>query len=286
MDSNYQYASIFLADFAVHAKKLDQITTFTPHCIQSKSSKSEKEGFKSSNTDCLSGGRYCYQCYEGCYYWKPGRGKVMEDLKRICISKVLKKTSRMELWWDYVAEFNTTCEYRDEECSNKVMKKVGIVQTDVDECLVASVENGGNILVDDNLILKKERDEWDDTRWPTYIYSSLVIVNNGRNVYFNVPVLLAEICRQFNKLPEYCQEYFKEVFEETEDKETENGSNEQGISAGILTLIIFACLLQLILLILFCYRRWRRRSTDERMNLNNISASNHIELSSQIKCSI
>jgi hypothetical protein len=199
---------------------------------------------------------------------------------------VLKKPSQMSLWWNYVAEFNTTCEYGDEECSNNVMKKVGIGKTEVEECLVNSVMHSGNILVDDNLILKKEREERNNLSWYRDYTSGLVVVNKKKIKLFKITVILTEICKRFNKIPEYCQEYFKEVFEETKDKETENGRTKKGISAGILTVIIFACLLPFILLVLYFYRRWRRRNTDERTKLSNISASNHFELSRHFQGSI
>ena len=110
---------------------------------------------------CTNHGRYCANDpYQDQNFGISGADVVTEGARRSCIWDIYGKDDGVGAeWWDYIREFEATCDtaelFMKEDCVKNVMKKLGLDYDLVDQCIF---ENGG--LTDDkeNKILQAELD--------------------------------------------------------------------------------------------------------------------------------
>ncbi|CAK89066.1 unnamed protein product (macronuclear) [Paramecium tetraurelia] len=142
---------LFLDEFLPFAKQMINKITFDPIYIQFYCKECEKTGYKATNQNCISGGRYCGQDPDQ-NGPLTGRDVILEDLRQICI---LQKYDLIT-WWNYMILFNELCFNNYQECPSKIMKSISINETIVNDCMTSSFV-GKNTLLDDNTILKEQR---------------------------------------------------------------------------------------------------------------------------------
>ena len=136
------------------------------HC-----SSCEESGFTMAKDNCLSGGRYCMKSSR----LKDLSGEVMlvQAIKNDCTETILENANRRSAIWEYYWTFHNNCqeEFRP-ECSNAILKKLGI-KNEVFKCIHESFEqtakvskdtttddNSPKILLQDNSILRRHMTEF------------------------------------------------------------------------------------------------------------------------------
>jgi hypothetical protein len=223
-----------LPEFAVFAQNFEGEITFTPHFLLSEVPNNNwyydpNQRFSSPQPNCLSGGRYCTRYYNNInsQYYQPfycpgamdtihinGRGIMMEYLRELCIFKIAKNSNQPNLWWKYIIEVNETCYWGlwfSKDCSNTAMEKIGVDINEVEKCMFKSFR-GENMLVDDNVMLKIEKESANGMQIEP---GKEIMQLNGDTFAFKDAVgALAAICGKFDKLPAVCQDYFMETYEE------------------------------------------------------------------------
>jgi hypothetical protein len=264
---------VFLADFAKHAKALKDKTFFVPHFGIWYSVERQREGFKTKHKDCLGAGRYC--AFDPDYNGDKNGGDIMREvLRQICIFSEIhhqdahNNPNLKTIWWDYVSQYHK-CDLLDEDCSKRIIKSIGIKQTEVDQCFQASVD-GKNIEMDPNYLLENERKLMKERG--AWFFPTIFINGVPYRGDLEADEVLKMICAGFKKQPQYCVEYFDQK---------EGKKSEEGISAGTVLLIMFFALVA-FLVILFFYRKWLRRDMNYRMKAEVSAAVNqYIALTDQ-----
>lgn len=154
--SSYILMSL-LSNLSDYIPNLDGLK-FKPHYSFWKCALCESSGYTSKPIECVSGGRYCSYNQNSVY----GRDIVLEDLREICIHNTYPIDSYR--WFRYVKGFTKDC-YKDfsNNCAQTAMKNAGIDPNRVNECLIGSFD-GDDMLLDDNKLLRREREVWNKDR--------------------------------------------------------------------------------------------------------------------------
>eukprot|EP01017_Pseudomicrothorax_dubius_P043850 TRINITY_DN7365_c0_g1_i2.p1 TRINITY_DN7365_c0_g1~~TRINITY_DN7365_c0_g1_i2.p1 ORF type:complete len:448 (-),score=100.49 TRINITY_DN7365_c0_g1_i2:99-1442(-) len=191
----------FLQRFNKFHRLLEGKAEAHPHYVTFFCFACEMEGFRNPNPNCLSGGRYCASDPDG---KGPGTGAnvVMEDLRQLCIYQ-----QNPEKWWQYITGFEGPClNFINSDCSNSIMAKVGIDKAQIEDCMKQSFE-GANPNIDDNKILREERERYLKTGVPFY---PSIQINNVlyRGNLEPVEHVFDALCASFTHTPEICVNYY------------------------------------------------------------------------------
>jgi len=170
-----------------------------PHYVHWKCSQCEETNFSSEVENCLSGGRYCAVDPDGSTGPLFGSDIVQQNLKEICIYQSYEP----KVWVNYMSNYYTQCQDMSKECNSKVMKEIDINEKSVNTCVRNSVE-GNNIKLDDNKILKKERQKWLELNTP--FYPVLLINNSTYYGHWDAKSVLNSACSSFKTTPEFCKQ--------------------------------------------------------------------------------
>lgn len=242
-----EYTTIyeFIAVFKEVAQQFSQEqATFTPH-YHTMSCGAQSCDLES----CFSGGSYCAPDPDGAGRLT-GRDVLYEDLRQICIYQTVK-SSGYHKWFEYIAKVQSLCvDKLDEECAERVMKKVGINVKKVNKCITNSFE-GKDHLTSKNSLLKSERDLWQAQG--LHYYPVLVINDSVYRGDLEVSAVLEAMCAFYDSkhLPMICTNHI--IVEPSE------GSPESGVGGWTVLLIVFLCTM-LIGAVLVWYRMWVKRS--------------------------
>jgi len=148
MSSASAESNRFLKQFAKNRRKLNNVIKFVPHYhVFAMAGQSDYHELCSDDS-----AKYCAEDPDG-----PGdvTGKMVldEDVRQLCIHQLHKKTqdhskSRHKIeyskeYWDYIEIFGDECPVQGSsadrrfgaECSERVMKKVGITSSSVQKCM-------------------------------------------------------------------------------------------------------------------------------------------------------
>ncbi|CAD8181811.1 unnamed protein product [Paramecium octaurelia] len=196
------FSYLFLDEFLPFAKQMINKITFDPIYIQFYCKECERTGYKATNQNCISGGRYCGQDPDS-NGPLTGRDVILEDLRQICI---LQKYDLIT-WWNYMIFFNKLCFNNYQECPSKIMKSISINETTISNCMTSSFV-GNNQLLDDNTLLKEQRFKImrnHQVYWPSlyingeFYKGDLYLNNANESTVFNVDdfAVLEAICDGF-----------------------------------------------------------------------------------------
>jgi hypothetical protein len=154
--SNDQASVSFKQVFGTAVRALGSAAQFEPHyvIIDGTEAGCTAPSFPCGN-QCTNQGRYCAADPDG----DPSTGLngadvVTENLREICIFKVLNSSGTPEVWWDYVSSYSK-CKTGGTDCSNSVMAQLHINSTAVGNCVTASgglSSNNVNTLLEAELI--------------------------------------------------------------------------------------------------------------------------------------
>jgi len=206
----------FLKDFAPSRRKMNEVVGFQPHYAVFGMDGSSPHIY---NDLCLDEtGAFCAEDPDG-----PGpvTGKqvLMEDVRQLCIHNLTKvindrvqkegtygkgwqegTTYRVEYapgYWNYLEQFHTSCSVADghfsEECSSKLMKKVGIDEDKVRECVRTNTQ----------AFLRNEREH------PAWSPRALRINGWRYSGILDAKLVTRAICSGFIVIPKECKDLTK-----------------------------------------------------------------------------
>jgi len=256
---NEQRANSFLSDFSPYGREFPlSHLNFTPHyalwncreCLDSK--------FTLDHPDCISGGRYCAPDPDGTGPAK-GRDVILEDIREICVFEQSLRKETYLLWMDYMREFNATCVGNadfSEKCSNLAMKSAKINIKDVNTCFNRSF-TGQSISKDDNSLMKREKDSWNDQStglYPSILLNSVMYRGDWEGLH-----VAKTICASFFSAPSIC-----EKLDTLSGRE--NQAEAEGRVSTSLAVVIVAIVLLVIVCVLVGYRMYLGRELKETMN--------------------
>ncbi|KAE9611240.1 putative EGF-like calcium-binding domain, PA domain-containing protein [Lupinus albus] len=194
----------FVKSFKGAAQLLEQkgFTQFTPHYITWYC----PEAFilsKQCKSQCINNGRYCApdpeQDFSRGY---DGKDVVIQNLRQACFFKVANESGKPWQWWDYVTDFSIRCPMREnkfnEECSDQVIKSLGIDLKKVKDCVG---DTHANV---ENAILKGEQDAQigKGNRGDITILPTIVINNRQYRGKLSRAAVLKALCASFQETTE------------------------------------------------------------------------------------
>jgi hypothetical protein len=112
-----------------------------------------------------------------------------------------------------------------------------------------SVEGEGNILIDDNTLLREESQEWDRNGFA--FYPMITINNQTYRGDIEAEAVLIAICAGFKSPPDWCEAYI-------EMNSDSSSSDDDRAFYSWLIVIIVVVVLVIILSLVFLYRLWLR----------------------------
>lgn len=259
----------FLKNFASIGKQLTKKNAeFHPHYVFIKCLNCEKNNFQESHDDCLGGGRYCAPDPDGPGPIK-GRDVVIENLRQICMFNQLSESKDYSIWFKFQEEFSNNCESKifNDDCSNEIMKKLGLNTSEVKKCYNKSFAKGYEDYLSENTILREEMVDWHSNG--LHYFPALII--NGqlyRGDLENSAVKLA-LCAgyQIKYQPEFCKEI-------VDEEVTEEGFSTQTV---IIALAVFFIAVAVVLLV---YRHFAKQELQKEMRMQvNSAVSQYFALS-------
>jgi len=201
----------FLKDFAQRRRTLNQVLAFQPHYAVFAVSNPDPQEHSQLCWD--SNWRYCAEDPDGA---GPITGKDVldEDVRQLCIherykvarvsSNVVAKDSKIEYareYWDYTEKFAERCRVDGsgasrkfgKECSERVMKDVGINPATIASCVQDTAED-------------KLKNEWEHSAWSP----RALRINGWRYSGVLDPDLVTRaVCSGFIRQPQECRDLVK-----------------------------------------------------------------------------
>lgn len=212
----------------------------------------KKDNYSEARANCLSGGRYCSIDPDD-KGPLDGRAIIYEDLRQSCVAN-LTKAKGLAPWFQYVSAVATNCYTAGlkEECAYKAMTDIVEVKA-VKKCVNDSF-TGSNHLVDDNSVLKKEKNHW--VKNSPGFFPAIHINKALFKGDFEVDEVLLALCSSFTTPPANC---YKVIPQEVEK-----------VSFVALVMTILAVLGGLAG-VLILYRLWMRKEmqSDMRHQVNS-----------------
>ncbi|XP_010529937.1 PREDICTED: vacuolar-sorting receptor 1 isoform X2 [Tarenaya hassleriana] len=194
----------FLKNFKGAAQILEKggYTQFTPHYITWYCPESFLLS-KQCKSQCINHGRYCAPDPEQDFTkGYDGKDVVVQNLRQVCIFKVVNDTGKPWIWWDYVTDFAIRCPMKEKkytkECADDVIKSLGIDLKKVDKCI-------GDTEADvENPILKAEQESQigKGSRGDVTILPTLVVNNRQYRGKLEKGAVLKAICAGFQETTE------------------------------------------------------------------------------------
>jgi hypothetical protein len=230
----------FLGEFAFYGDKFaKKELAFTPHYALWNCEDCKETGYDKDNPNCISGGRYCAPDPDG-FDELTGRDVLMEDLRQLCVYTLTSEEDTYSLWFDYMMNFNSTCfSNLSEECSKRVMEKLGISSKDVLTCVKNSFA-GNNTAFDDNALMKKEKDAWKTNQlgfYPALLINTLMYRGDMEGLQ-----VAKTICASFFESPEVCLDLEKIRYEES-----------SGVSTSLVVVVVILSIV-VVAAVLIAYR--------------------------------
>ncbi|KAK7382880.1 hypothetical protein VNO80_02022 [Phaseolus coccineus] len=194
----------FVKGFKGAAQLLEQkgFAKFTPHYITWYC----PEAFilsQQCKSQCINNGRYCAPDPELDYKrGYSGRDVVIQNLRQVCFFKVANESGKPWQWWDYVTDFSIRCPMREnkytEECSDQVIKSLGVDLKKVKDCVG---DPSANV---DNPVLNNEQDSQigNGDRGDVTILPTLIINNRQYRGKLSKAAVLKAICSGFQETTE------------------------------------------------------------------------------------
>ncbi|KAG9151405.1 hypothetical protein Leryth_024845 [Lithospermum erythrorhizon] len=147
----------FVKDFKGAAQILEKggYTLFTPHYITWYCPQAFTVS-KQCKSQCINHGRYCApdpeQDFSSGY---DGKDVVLENLRQLCVFRVVNETKKPWVWWDYVTDFQIRCPMKEKkynkECADSVISSLGLDLKKIEKCM------GDPEADEDNPVLKEEQ---------------------------------------------------------------------------------------------------------------------------------
>ncbi|KAG6510231.1 hypothetical protein ZIOFF_028240 [Zingiber officinale] len=194
----------FLKEFKGSAQLLEKggYSQFTPHYITWYCPQAFIAS-KQCKSQCINNGRYCAPDPEQDFsIGYDGKDVVIENLRQLCVFRVVNESKRSWIWWDYVTDFHIRCPMKEKkynkECADTVMKSLGIDVRKVEQCM-------GDPNADrDNPILKMEQDSQVGTgsRGDVTILPTLIVNNRQYRGKLEKKAVLKAICAGFEETTE------------------------------------------------------------------------------------
>ncbi|KAG6513949.1 hypothetical protein ZIOFF_024286 [Zingiber officinale] len=194
----------FLKEFKGSAQLLEKggYSQFTPHYITWYCPQAFIAS-KQCKSQCINNGRYCAPDPEQDFsIGYDGKDVVIENLRQLCVFRVVNESKRSWIWWDYVTDFHIRCPMKEKkynkECAETVMKSLGIDVRKVEQCM-------GDPNADrDNPILKMEQDSQVGTgsRGDVTILPTLIVNNRQYRGKLEKKAVLKAICAGFEETTE------------------------------------------------------------------------------------
>ncbi|PQQ00536.1 vacuolar-sorting receptor 3 [Prunus yedoensis var. nudiflora] len=194
----------FVKDFrgAAQILEIGGYTQFTPHYITWYCPQAFTLS-KQCKSQCINHGRYCApdpeQDFSTGY---EGKDVVLENLRQLCVFKVVNKTNKPWVWWDYVTDFQIRCPMKEKkynkECADSVIKSLGLDIKKVEQCM------GDPTADSENSVLKEEQDAQvgKGSRGDVTILPTLVVNNRQYRGKLEKGAVLKAICSGFEETTE------------------------------------------------------------------------------------
>jgi len=162
------YGAEFKREFARVAKELEDASDFTPRYwiydgVASNCQNSQQQNACPNN--CINSGRYCANTPHGDFVDSlKGIDVVRENLRQMCIWKVVSEAGTEYKWWDYVVDFADQCFGEEgvthetiETCSTEIQNDNEISASDVANCISSS--GGYDLNGGENTLLQADLEE-------------------------------------------------------------------------------------------------------------------------------
>ena len=222
--------------------------------------------------ECVSDGRYCAMNHKGPYIL--GRDIIMEDLREVCLQKLLVDEGRSQDWWNYMKYVHSRCyDSITEDCSKLAHKQISFEYDKTMGCVGDSFERGiEDIGNSDNEILEQFVSEWKifgSGYWP-----SAVINNRTFRGDLTPDNVFSALCAGFATLPDACGG-------NGEKRTIVVRNNNEGISGNVLIgVVVLLILINLFLIVM--YRRCTTKEMNDDMQLQvNSAVSQYFALSTK-----
>lgn len=190
----------FVQNFRAVAQNLEKggYTVFSPHYILWFCPDKYIDS-KECISQCINKGRYCSPDPEDDFYTGyEGRDVVLENLRQLCVHKLLVEQERSWIWWDYIADYEIRCSMKEGQytpvCGNLVAKSLGLDTSEINNCM------GDPEADEENEILKAEQDGQSDNggeRGDITITPTLVINNQQYTGKLENGAVLKTLCKEF-----------------------------------------------------------------------------------------
>ncbi len=213
--------------------------------------------------NCYGSGLYCIR--PGKVGVTDGTNVLKESLRQKCIYTFTyenKNKKKRKLFWKYMEAFYEKCVYErklDNECAEKVLKKVGLPEKEIQKCIEDSFY-GDKDQKDYELYIKNTFFDRDyDLRKKNFITKSPSITINDR-VYlgaWRAEYVFESLCASLIKKPETC--YVEVNF----------NRDVKGVTFSVFLLIVLIVLIINITLFLLC-KRLIKKGIEERVDSADI----------------
>ncbi|KAF3781160.1 Vacuolar-sorting receptor 3 [Nymphaea thermarum] len=194
----------FIKDFKGVAQILEKggYSQFTPHYITWYCPKAFTVS-KQCKSQCINHGRYCAPDPEQDFtQGYNGKDVVIENLRQLCVFKVVSESKRPWIWWDYVTDFQIRCPMKEnkynKECADAVIKSLGLDHKKIEDCM------GDPDADTENPVLKAEQDAQigKGSRGDVTILPTLVVNNRQYRGKLDRGAVLKAICAGFQETTE------------------------------------------------------------------------------------
>lgn len=256
---NEKRANSFLSEFSSYGSQFSLSNlNFTPHYALWNCRECYDKGFTLDHPDCISGGRYCAPDPDGTGPAK-GRDVILEDIRELCVFELSVKKETYAYWMNYMREYNNTCVGNadlSEKCSFSAMKTAKVSIKDVENCFNRSF-SGPNIGIDDNFLMKREKESWNEKSLG--LYPSIMLNNVMYRGDWEGLQVAKTICASYITAPEVCKQL------DTINVSDEEGERDSKVSTS-LAVVIVAVVLLVIVCVLVGYRVFLGRELKKTMN--------------------
>ncbi|KAL3515365.1 hypothetical protein ACH5RR_022267 [Cinchona calisaya] len=194
----------FVKDFKGAAQIIEKggYTQFTPHYITWYCPQAFTVS-KQCKSQCINHGRYCAPDPEQDFsIGYEGKDVVLENLRQLCVFRVVNETKKPWVWWDYVTDFQIRCPMKEKkynkECADSVIKSLGLDLKKIEKCM------GDPDTDSDNPVLKEEQDAQvgKGPRGDVTILPTLVVNNRQYRGKLEKGAVLKAICSGFEETTE------------------------------------------------------------------------------------
>jgi hypothetical protein len=104
----------------------NSLISLEPHYVILHCKYCEDRNYATMKENCLSGGRYCSLPSRSNL---KGERILMQDLHHICVEKFAKANDKLEVWGEYMFQFDRVCAPNMElTCTKKLLEKLKITE--------------------------------------------------------------------------------------------------------------------------------------------------------------